>query len=598
MGFDMAESKTSRSDIEKNAQPLVLARTSWVNFMQAIGISPDNETLFEMQFESALLNGMVPMRWRGPDLVGLCSMLGFQTSEQKPEFHTAMRLPIQWNGPLGYLQFRAGFEGCVVEFRRRAVLGDELPLKFHKYYKNREPFADSTLVSRLCYALGGFSVEKDGKRELFFIGSCDYESTLEMLLAGLEKRKDGDNGQDEEGKKTDQEEEGKEKDKAERRDSFDSMDDDMDDIFKELEIKSLDDDEILEKVWGVPMDESRRRRGLGPKKGEIRSELVKNVAEENRKKKRKEKGLVDVIKTSPGLLSIAIQSEMACSRGLDLTNCLEYDRAFVLEDMVDDATYPHRLGNMAMSLETLKLFKDAMLALKPDGFYFSPTGTLSADVNDVYRHVKSKVAKLARITPETAQAEWKGFDELYWASEMCNSIHLIPRKARIVLSVADMGLMAKACASLHEFIKPTGQDLVWAMLVCPKLFSRVSASVGKMSATEIKTTLKKTVNIKNENLDCTALMGPDVVGSEKAFVGTTTAERGDKGADSDESDDENEDENSHIFAVPLCSDGEFSTAQLVAAFVNVCLTFYWLERKWVSDVSMYSAAIPPTVMMF
>jgi hypothetical protein len=53
-----------------------------------------------------------------------------------------------------------------------------------------------------------------------------------------------------------------------------------------------------------------------------------------------------------------------------------------------------------------------------------------------------------------------------------------------------------------------------------------------------------------EKLDYTALMGPDVVDSEKALVGTTTEEKGGKGTDSDDSDDEDEDENSHIFAVP------------------------------------------------
>jgi hypothetical protein len=304
-----------------------------------------------------------------------------------------------------------------------------------------------------------------------------------------------------------------------------------------------------------------------------------------------------VIKPSPGLLSVAIQAEMACSRGLDLTNCIEYDRAFVLEDMVDETTYPYRLGNMAMGLETLGLFKDAMLSLKPDGFYFSPAGTLSADVNDVYRHVKKKLATLERLTPEISQGDWKGFEELYWASEMCNAIQSIPRKAQSVFSVADMVLMAKACASLQKLIEPAGQDLVWAMLVCPKLFSGVAGRVRKMSTSDIKTTLKTLVKIQSKKLDCTALMGFDSVDSEKALVDTTTVERAENGETSDDLSDD-EDEDNHVYSVPLCADGEFSTAQLVAAFVEVCLTFYWLEKKWITDVSMYSAAIPPTVMMF
>jgi len=135
------------------------------------------------------------------------------------------------------------------------------------------------------------------------------------------------------------------------------------------------------------------------------------------------------------------------------------------------------------------------------------------------------------------------------------------------------------------------------MLVCPKLFSGVAGRVRKMSTSDIKTTLKTLVKIQNEKLDCSALMGSDTVDSEKALVDTTTVERAENGETSDDLSDD-EDEDNHVYPVPLCADGEFSTAQLVAAFVDVCLTFYWLEKKWITDVSMYSAAIPPTVMMF
>lgn len=592
MGVD-GKTNAPTFDLEMEARPFVLARTSWVNFMQALSIDPEDESLFDLQFQSALLNGNVPMRWRGPDLVGMCSILGYQSHEQKPEFHKPMELPMQWNGPLGYLQFREGFEGCVVEFRRRAVSVNYLPASVYDYYKDREETLPSTFVSRLCYSMGGFSVERNGKRQLFFIGSCDFERTLELLLAGIEKKRDKDKGEGEDGKKTDQER--KDKGTPERQDSMESMND----IFQELETKSLDDDEILEKVWGVPIEETRKKRGLGPRKSEIRSELVKNAAEENRKKARKERGVVDVIKSSPGVLSITIQAEMACSRGLDLSNCVEYDRAFVSEEMVDETTHPYKLGNMAMDIEALRLFKDAMLVLKPDGFYFSPAGTLSADINDVYRHVKKGLAMPTRITPELSEADWSGFEDLYWASEMCNIIQTAPFKMQVssALSVFDMRLMSKACACLQNLIEPTGQDLVWAMLVSPKLFSNVARRIRRISSLSVKTTLDIVVKIANEKLDYTVLMESDAAEPEKGATEAAVAvnERDDDGSE-DLSDDEDED--SHICSVPLCADGEFSCAQLVAAFLEVCLTFYWLERKWITDVSMYSAAIPPTVMMF
>jgi len=55
-----------------------------------------------MQFESALLNGCVPIRWRGSDLVSICIMLVFQGHEKTPSFSSPMQLSaIQWAAWLG-----------------------------------------------------------------------------------------------------------------------------------------------------------------------------------------------------------------------------------------------------------------------------------------------------------------------------------------------------------------------------------------------------------------------------------------------------------------------------------------------------------------
>jgi hypothetical protein len=74
----------------------------------------------------------------------------------------------------------------------------------------------------------------------------------------------------------------------------------MGSILQELETKSLNDDEILEKVWGVLLEESRKNRG------HIRSEFVKNAADENQNQKRKERPVMEVMKPSPGILSFVI----------------------------------------------------------------------------------------------------------------------------------------------------------------------------------------------------------------------------------------------------------------------------------------------------
>lgn len=44
------------------------ARSTWVNFMQALDISPEKDRLYHMNAQSILVNGLVPMRWRGKDL--------------------------------------------------------------------------------------------------------------------------------------------------------------------------------------------------------------------------------------------------------------------------------------------------------------------------------------------------------------------------------------------------------------------------------------------------------------------------------------------------------------------------------------------------
>jgi hypothetical protein len=35
----------------------------------------------------------------------------------------------------------------------------------------------------------------------------------------------------------------------------------------------------------------------------------------------------------------------------------------------------------------------------------------------------------------------------------------------------------------------------------------------------------------------------------------------------------------HTYSVSLCADGECSGVQIVAEFVDVCLTTYWLEKS-------------------
>lgn len=44
-------------------------------------------------------------------------------------------------------------------------------------------------------------------------------------------------------------------------------------------------------------------------------------------------------------------------------------------------------------------------------------------------------------------------------------------------------------------------------------------------------------------------------------------------------------------------DDNFSSKQVLAAFVHVFLTYFWIEKKWISDVKAYDATIPQSVTM-
>jgi hypothetical protein len=75
------------------------AKVGWVNFAKSLGIGPQDENLYHMGTQPDLVNDIVPMRWEGIDLVGICTMLGYQSYEDEPSFKTPMSLPMQWSGP-------------------------------------------------------------------------------------------------------------------------------------------------------------------------------------------------------------------------------------------------------------------------------------------------------------------------------------------------------------------------------------------------------------------------------------------------------------------------------------------------------------------
>ena len=577
-------------DIEKADETKFLARSSWVNFMQGLGLSPNEEKFFDMQFESALLAGQVPMRWKGPDLVGLCAILGFHAHEAKPSFASPMQLPLQWTGPLGWVQFRGGFEGCVAEFRRRNDMIDQLSNEVRQYFRDQDIGSSCSLTRRICHALGGFCIDVDGQERPFYVGPQDFERTLHFFLEAWEKNKE---------EKDEKQDESKDEDvksnagsatsdsDSDTDSSISSADSSARELFDDLEKNSMPDEEILEKLWGV-QHVDLKRNGLGVKRGELRGDLVKSAPEEMKKKQRKERGLKEALVPCPGLLSVVIQGEMVTSCGLDITNCVEYHRIFSLDENVTGRVHPYHLGNMYMDRETLKLFKNALPKLKPDGFYFSPAGVLGADIGDIYTHVRKGLFGTDQICPDIPLAAWNGNKDVYWAVKLCNEMQAKRRTARATFSVCDMTIISKASACLQRHCA-SSSHLFWAMLVCPVLFTDLRTRLRGCDATSLKSLLASDFQIKNEVL----------VGRELANIAKESNEKVKDDSDSEVSVEAmgRTGDGGVDYAVPECPDGIFAGAQIVAAFFDVCLTFYWIEKKWVTDVSMYTAAIPPTVMM-
>jgi hypothetical protein len=594
-----AKKRATFRDVEKAKSPLVLARSSWVNFMQGLGLSLKEEKFFDMQYEAALLNGCLPMRWRGPDLVGICAMLGFQSHEKTPSFSTPMELPMQWSGPLGWVQFRGGFEGCVAEFRRRTIMINQLSEDIHNYYQTSGLKNQSTLIPRLCYSLGGLCADVNGEDNLFYIGPWDAERTIEYLLEGVRERVDKKGDKDNDAKSEDQ----KSDSVSDAGNAASDSDDDSDssssggdnsvrEVFTHLEKNSISDEEMLEKVWGLQPLEIKKR-GLGVKKGEVRNELIKSAPDEARKKHRKEKGLREALVPCPGILSVVIQGEVATSCGIDLTKCVEYHRVFSYFEEVRAKQHPYHMGNMVMDRVTLKLFKSSLLKLKPDGFYFTPTGALSADITDIYTHVRSGLYGLDQVCLEFSSTAWNSSKDLFWAAKLCNEMQQKRRKARVIFSVNDMGIISKASLCLQKNVNASEQ-LFWSLLVCPALFKDVMERLQGIDTGSLQRLLDCGIQIKNEILVC-----PELTQVAKNSNETENADDDDNRSEvSIENDHQGRTGDDKVdYAVPECAEGDFSGMDMVGAFLNVCLTFFWIEKRWISDVSIYTAAIPPTVMM-
>lgn len=369
-----AQTDTTLCDQEKAP-----AKASWVNFVEALGLGPEDDGFYHMSTQANLVNGIVPMRWAGKDLVGICTMLGYQSCEEKPSFKNPMQLPTQWSGPMGWLQFRPSPVGCVVEFRRRGIIDNQLSPELHDFYENvprkHEPHC---LRSRLWRSINGMSL-RNGKA--LYLGGVDREDIGRGVKNAFEQLEDkmGELG-------------GLLKKMKERsmapRDALADEAQGGDGLFDELMEGAFSDEEIARKLrFGEP-EKAKPSATQDADKDDLTAipEFLRDTLEKGKE------GMKEVLMRCRGLLSTVVEGELAHSRGLNITDSVEYHRRLMtLEDMVcavfglrsanqayrgeqgrhmqsqDKDRFKHHLGNLYMDDELLPIFKKPPSSSDPTG---------------------------------------------------------------------------------------------------------------------------------------------------------------------------------------------------------------------------------------
>ena len=523
----------------------VLAQASWVNFLEGLGVSPEDGDLYEMRYEYELINGIVPMHWEGRDLAAICSILGFQSIESKPNTEKLMELPTQWSGPLGWLQFRPSSDGCIVEYRRRSVIKNQLSPELHNYYEDLDvesrPFK---LKSRLWQSISGMCLSDNEVLSL----SDDPEWAEKMR----------DRGGNAEG----------------------SLDEICDE-FMDCE-EDFSDEEVKRKFFGR---KANRPKGLRPEAFEnAMSQLspqhtrgISNLLGSEARATENNSEKMIVLYPSRGHLSVSIEGELVHSRGLEKDGLHEYSYIYTDESEVGNK-YEHKLGRLCMDKDLLKLMKEAVLQIEPDGFYFSPSKLLNFQVAQIWSHASSiseRCPDQRCIFPIDKLELWAKEGLLRWTSkgtpqgELYNAIRLIndfKTASRTMFTIADMVLVSRASVSLRRLIKPEGKDLIWAILASPELFDRL---LYHITNTTMKELLDFRLTCKSGRFDLT-------------LVKCSEPEAG-QAADG--------------IKVELVEDGTFGGIQVVAALMDVFLNFFWIDRSWATDVALYDTTMPQSVTM-
>ena len=473
----------------------LLASTSWVNFLEVLDITPQEENLFDMEFVPGLHGDRVPMRWRGQDLLALSSLLGFQIEARIKADITKrpMPLPVIWNGPLGSLHFENGADGCKVEFAERVTPTDTFEPRFHDHYRSSpkkcRPF---DLRSRLCYSMGSFRVKSDGKEQVLYL-------------------------------------------------AVDSEEENNDDVDDGNWVEFSDQD-------------------------------------------------MEILKPRPGLISRYVEEARAVNLGLNRKTFVEYGRSPITGYRVK-ATSRYRLGKYFMDKIALKLFKESLPFLKPDGFYPSPSRSNESRSRNMYSHVLEFMKGSSKLLPRADSKFWMRLEELRWAAELCNTFS---NHTRVRPSIQDIRVLSHMSTSLEDSLGSTGKELYWAFIVSPDLFSHFAEMLSKMKDDdpELEMLLKSSIAITAKPQDDQNEVERGVLRIINSPEGSTNRESGNSLTQEDKT------ESCHEFALPLFEWGKYTGVQLIAALLDIYLTALWILKSWPTNLNWYIYGMPRNVLMF
>lgn len=246
-----------------------------------------------------------------------------------------------------------------------------------------------------------------------------------------------------------------------------------------------------------------------------------------------------------------------------------------------------------MDDEMLPHWKEALELLRPDGYYFTSTGRLASDIDDVYQHVEdiTELSNKTLIFPEFQLTDWPASHPnravLCSAMMLCNAFQRIRTHNRAMFTVRDMVAVAKASQSLRQVYSTP--DLAWALLVCPKLCADLAEAFEDFQDPSLFGNSNTTVRCQGGRLDCTGLLTE--CGAQRRTTRRSSTSGSTTLIELPRADGE------YVYDIPLCADGEFSASELLAAFMDVMVRFYWVDKRWISDVGLYDGVIPPTITM-